>query len=88
MLGETKKRNSGAGKNIVKYTNLIWLPSCRWNHSWKSMSVGSCIHFYAVSIKYIDTDVSILLAYTPDTVSFCLETFSVLKELTIGGWHT
>lgn len=52
------------------------------------MSVGSCIHFYAVSIKYIDTDVSILLAYMPDTVSFSLETFSVRKELATGAWPT
>lgn len=52
------------------------------------MSVGSWIHFYAVSIKYIDTDVSILLACTPDTVSFSLETFSVREELTTGAWHT
>lgn len=51
------------------------------------MSIGSCIHFYAVSLKYIDTDVSILLAYTTDIVSFSLDNFSALKILRITAWH-
>lgn len=51
------------------------------------MSFGSCIHFYAVSLKYVDTDVSISLAYTVDIVSFSLDNFSVLKSLRIRAWH-
>lgn len=51
------------------------------------MSVDSCIHFYAVSLKYVDTNVSISLAYTTDIVSFSLDNFSVLKNLRIRAWH-
>ena len=43
--------------------------------------------FYAVSLKYVDTNVSISLAYTADIVSFSLDNLSVLKNLRVRACH-